>query len=1201
MPVTTDTTRDRIINALRGFIDGDLLDAATDLLAELGYESDLTLELSGDVDEFIDQLPAISPGTQTEKRFREQVDSIKIIHQITDKEIGSSASVQGILMDEVRTFDKGHNRSFIFVAAQLKGNVYSRGQYAEFTREINKRFASPCVVVFKSSANLVTLAFVNRREHKRDKERDVLGSVSLIRNIDPSKPHRAHVEILSELSLANMLEWMDQNNQPTNFDGLLKAWLAKLDTQELNNSFYRELFDWFERAVEEARFPTNQAKTLPSKEHVIRLITRLLFVWFMKEKGLIAEQLFTEERIEPLLKNYDPVAGDSYYRAVLQNLFFGTLNTEIDSRGFSNVNPTTHRIFSRYRYKKEISDPKALRALFDKTPFINGGLFDCLDTEESTRDGGYRIDCFTDNPRHKSLLSIPNHLFFGKGSERGIIDIFKRYKFTIEENTPAEQEVALDPELLGSVFENLLAAINPETEETVRRMTGSYYTPRVVVEYMVDEALTAYLTDKITPVDGDKGFLEDRIRYLLDYNDAFDDGRELFEHAEVSQLVEAIAKIKILDPAVGSGAFPMGMLHKLTLSLRRLDPHNHAWEALQKQIAVEKAEAAFGILDQRERGIELTTISDFFQQYRDSDFGRKLYLIQNSIFGVDKQRIACQIAKLRFFISLAIEQSRNPSRHDNFGIKPLPNLETRFVAADSLVGLDDPAQMTLDQTDSIRTIQAEISANRERYFHANVRQLKLEYVKRDTRLRDNLANRLEDIGMSSLDAKKISRLKLFDQNELSSWFDAWCFFNIPEGFDIVIGNPPYIPLQKHQGELADRYQDANYSTFRRSGDLYQLFYEFGFNMLASDRGVLSFISSNSWLKTASGSTTRRLLGDNTKVIRLLDLGKDVFQNAIVDTCILLVGRGIDGGRGNAFAMDRDPEIEFPPNIRFWGDLRVEGDHKWIILSRSDQLIADKAYEAGIPLSRWPVKINTGIKTGENPAFVIDDDTKRQLLRKEPHAAEIIKPLFRGEDLDRYWSQPSATFLIDTHNGYGNKPPVDISRYPNVKKHLDRHLVRLKARKDKGKSVYNLRSCAYYDDFLSEKIIWRRVAYHGLFSYFDDESFCLNAAIMISEGPLKFLCGVLNSTFVTWLMHPELPTSGTGTFHWERLHVKQVPIPKPVGSFEDEIVELVDEIIRQKQVDQCVNTRNLELEIDKLIYRLYGLTDDDIARVERYFQ
>ncbi len=872
MTTTTAKSRERVRTALHRFLEADVLDGTTDLLADLGYKSDLTLELSGDVDEFIHELPAPNPGTQSEERFREDVQSVKIIHQFTDNEIGTSASIQGVLMDEEGTFDKGHNRSFIFVAFELKGDDYSRGKYAEFTREINKRFASACVVVFKNPANLVTLAFVNRREHKRDKDRDVLGNVSLIRQVEAADPHTAHLDILAELSLTNMLKWMDQHNKPTDFDGLLDAWLDTLDTQELNKRFYSELFDWFERAVEESKFPTNQAKTIPAQEHVVRLITRLMFVWFIKEKDLIADQLFNESQIKDLLKNYDRDTGDSYYRAILQNLFFGTLNTEIKDRRFSTKTRDDHRNFSVYRYRDEIADERSLRDLFAKTPFINGGLFDCLDDFLATRSGGYRIDCFSDNKTHRNLLSLPNRLFF---DEHGIITLFEKYKFTVEENTPAEQEVALDPELLGSVFENLLAAINPETKETARKQTGSYYTPRPVVEYMVDEALVASLSDTVKPVVGERDFLEDRIRYLLDYNDAFDDGGELFEPDETSQLVDAIAKLKVLDPAVGSGAFPMGMLHKLTLALKRLDPENQEWEELQKQIAVDRAERAFGMLGQRERDIELTAISDTFQRYRDSDFGRKLYLIQNSIFGVDKQSIACQIAKLRFFISLAVEQHSSQDSNDNFGVKPLPNLETRFVAADTLVGLENTTQGSLGQTSTILNIQNEINDNRERYFHANARQMKLDCIGRDARLRASLAQELQQNGMPAAEAGKIAQLDLFDQNTSSDWFDPWYMFNVDGGFNIVIGNPPYVEARNKllTPELKALYGsqikiDWN-TSLPRGSDLLIYFFAKSANLLADD-AIGCLITQNAWLNTDYGFKFQCFTKNRVSFERIVD-------------------------------------------------------------------------------------------------------------------------------------------------------------------------------------------------------------------------------------------------------------------------------------------------------------------------------------------
>ena len=311
--------KERIQSALADMPNKNFLSATKDLLTVLGYQSERTLELSEDPEDFIQQFPAPNENTKTEQTFLEHAQSVRFIFQLTSDEI--AASNQQTLNLESASFDTGNTSSFIFFAVELEKDAYARGQYAQFTREINKRLSQPSVILFRTPSNLLTLAFVHRREHKRDPNRDVMGQVSLIREINPIEPHRAHLDILAELSLPNLLSWMDANNKAHNFDGLLAAWLAKLDTQELNRRFYQDLYNWFERAIQEATFPKNQAQTLSAEEHVIRLITRLLFVWFIKEKNLIAEDLFIEHKVGNLLKNYDSDTGDSYYRAVLQNLF----------------------------------------------------------------------------------------------------------------------------------------------------------------------------------------------------------------------------------------------------------------------------------------------------------------------------------------------------------------------------------------------------------------------------------------------------------------------------------------------------------------------------------------------------------------------------------------------------------------------------------------------------------------------------------------------------------------------------------------------------------------------------------------------------------------------------------------------------------------------------------------------------------------
>ena len=297
----------------------------------------------------------------------------------------------------------------------------------------------------------LTLAIINRRPNLRDSTKQVLEKVTLIKDIKLDDPKRAHIDIVSELHLRRLIE----NEGVNNFDTLHKAWEGILNTEPLNRKFYKEIYDWYQWAVAECEFPDED-----DDMQVIRMITRLLFIWFLKEKDLVPEDIFEIENAETSLNNFSLDTPD-YYQAVLQNLFFATLNTPIKERKFSTRDSRTHRDASKYRYDDLLQDPNGFGEHLKQVPFVNGGLFDCLDTFEATGDGGSRIDCFTDNENDRRKLHVPAKLFYQENT--GIFDIFSHYKFTVEENTPVEQEVALDPELLGQVFENLLGAYNPET------------------------------------------------------------------------------------------------------------------------------------------------------------------------------------------------------------------------------------------------------------------------------------------------------------------------------------------------------------------------------------------------------------------------------------------------------------------------------------------------------------------------------------------------------------------------------------------------------------------------------------------------------------------------------------------------------------------------------------------------------------------
>ena len=1174
---SAESVKEDIRAVLSTVSDGDFQQTAVALLRSLGYRSDRTL--SGQTDDPADLIRSLAEldsggpgltGTQTERAFLDNAQSVRILFQFASSEI--QAQAQPGMFDEA-AFDMGITRSFLFAAVELNGDSYPRGQYAAFTRELNKHVQIPTAILFRTADNRVTLAFVHRRPNRRDASRDVLGSVSLIREIDAADPHRAHLDILAELSLSERLKWMGAHGKPPNFDGLLEAWLDALDTEELNRRFYNDLFRWFERAVKDAKFPTGEARNLPAEEHVIRLITRLMFVWFIKEKGLVAGDLFIQNKVTQLLKDYDQDGGDSYYRAVLQNLFFATLNTEIEQRGFSSESNDTHRDFSRYRYRKEIADEDALLALFSETPFINGGLFDCLDSFEGQQSGGYRIDCFSDVHYHK--LSIPNRLFFSADDrEPGLIDLFDRYKFTVEENTPAEQEVALDPELLGKVFENLLAAYNPETRENARKQTGSYYTPRAVVDYMVDEALVATLAQRAAPADGDADSWQDKLRCLLDYNDA--DAGELFTPDEPERIVRAIAETKALDPAVGSGAFPMGILHKLTLALSRLDPDNKLWRARQIELHGQRAAGAFWTADRQERDAELQEISATFQKYGDSDFGRKLYLIQNSIYGVDIQPVATQIAKLRFFISLAIEQERDPDA-PNYGIRPLPNLETRFVAANSLLGLARPQQFRLGETPAVERIKGALSVNRERHFHATTRPHKMALRRDDAELRRQLAAALRQAEFSAGDADKVANWDPYDQNASADWFDPEYMFGMTGGFDVVIANPPYINVENLTGEMRT-YLFANYRTCEKRTDIYVAFLEKSLSLL-NDTGLMSFIIPAAFTKQRYATKMRETLINNHHIRELVDASDyRIFENAVVYNVVLSVTNGksdaptrvrrhrsnadFDNRSGDGFTIDqqffaslKDARLDTSPPDATAFQIKEKA---WRKAVRFDQIC----------LVAYGARLNHKSKKIGKAHYI------------SPTRTAVGKRFCEGENIERYsFSQ----------NGWLNYTPGEHYNPMFPELFENEKLMCIRIVKDRLRFAYDDNDLYNSHTVINcVRLDLLRVTKHK------------TAAGAVKKADLslakrfdyKFLLAVLNSQFTNWYFLNFLADG----LNFYPNDAKQLPIPNATAAQQRPLVRLVDRILTAKAADPAADTGEDEAEIDRLVYGLYGLTEAEIATV-----
>ena len=1004
-------------------------------------------------------------------------------------------------------------------------------------RGLNKAFQMPAVIIFRYGKR-ATLGVIHQREHKKDENKNVLEKVTLIKDISLEKPNRAHIDILAELSLPELVN----KYQVRNFDNLLKAWETTLDISELNKRFYKDLVEWFHKACTEVKFPSSKDNPIKSEEHVIRMICRLLFIWFIKEKNLVAEELFDESGMQTLLEKWDKNKGENYYTAILQNLFFATLNTEVDKRAFSKKGQATHRNPNFYRYKDQLKDQDEFLKIIGKTPFINGGLFDCLDSFDAAGKGGYRIDCFTDNDNHRKELSVPNRLFFG---EDGLFKLFTRYKFTVEENTPIERDVALDPELLGLTFENLLAEYNPETGETARKQTGSYYTPRQIVDYMADEALTAALAAKVEPYDKDEAWLKDRLRDLLDYGSGGEKDREhLIEEQEIKPLIEAMSRLKVLDPAVGSGAFPMGILNKLVLALEKLDPENKIWKEMQIVHAQQESGKAYQTIDKGEtREARLKEINETFEQFS-GDFGRKLYLIQNSIFGVDIQTVACQIAKLRVFISLAVEQVGNQKARENYGIRPLPNLETRFVAANSLIGLHQ-GQLSLARTPKVNEIEQQIKQISDLYFNARTRNKKQEYKQSDTKLRKALADELTaNMNLSADEVQQIAGWSPYDQNSSAAWFDPEWMFGVQEGFDIVIANPPYVSaVQAARGSMSEeRKIYKKIYDVKGSFDLYVLFLMRGFEAL-NKKGVLSFIIPNKFKVADYASSFFEFLKKNSQLSIIGVSTFNVFKNTGVYPIILRACKAGDF---------------------IYSDLKVEN---YTDLQRRNY--KDNSFTSELKTIR------------ENNIVVSSGLTGFQ-------ARKIIPYILNKGKIDNKSTIPFAVS--------GNIDPYSINtnRVRYMKSTYEKPCI-------KKCEIIAEQKWAMW---LMPKIIIAGMT-KRVEAYYSEQPLAIGvgcyAITKFGDYDPWFLLGLLNSRLMTFYltnMFEDKHLQG-GYLAINKSTIEKLPFPPKLKDFKKraKIISQLAYKLQNKQSDPDADVTPLEAAIDQIIYKLYDLTPDEITLIQ----
>lgn len=986
--------------------------------------------------------------------------------------------------------------------------------------------------------------------------------------------------------------------------------------EKVTKEFYNRIAEMFtklvggERKIDSRKIAETGSLKLPpatdtiKKEFAVRLIGRLLFCWFLKKKK--------SEAGKPLLTSVlissDAVRQEKdYYHRFLEPLFFQVLNTPWDRR--------------LKHFKQDF---------WSGIPFLNGGLFEPHVHDYCPIDGKGEL-----KPLYS--LKIPDEWFLN------LFEIFEEYNFTIDESSTIDIEISVDPEMLGRIFENLLAEINPETGETARKATGSYYTPRPIVEYMVDESLKQYLkteissgpNDVIARSDSAEAISKGKIATPSARNDSYDidvklskllsysdDPVDLTE-SEKDAIIDALDRVKIIDPACGSGAFPMGILHKMLLILQKIDPESRKW--VEKKLS-----KIDNKLLRQEIGAEL--------KRKNWDYIHKLGIIQNSIYGVDIQPIAVEISKLRFFLSLIVDEKIDDGK-PNRSVVPLPNLEFKFVAANSLIGLPKAEGGLAESHTDIEKLRE----LRDAYFTAygdEKRRIEREFKETQNRMFLHALN-WQATGSQTY---KLSEWNPFE-DEASSWFDPeWMFgVNKPSpmaresttsnpsplagegkgegGFDIVIANPPYV---RHESIKAFKPQLSKEfgGFFCGTADLYTYFYKKGIDLLRS-RGHLCFIAPNKFMRAGYGKNTRTLLTTKARPKAIIDFCELPVFEAGTDPAVVLVEKTIPSKDTELSAaiikspeeIDRLSEVVkqrgFPMQ---YSDLSIDG---WTLESRNVLTLMEKLRRAGKPLGEYVQgKFYYGIKTGLNEAFVIDAETRKRLIAEDPKSEELIKPWLRGRDIKKWRAEWAGLYVIfipwhfplhDDASIQGASEKAEKAfqnRYPAIYNHLIQFKELLSKRNAAETGIryewYALQRCAatYYKEFEEPKIVYNETSLN-LHAFVDYRGLLINkTGFIIVSKENEFILGVLNSQMMDYYYRHNFPSWGDpwkgGRVQFRGDRMADVPIPVASDKQKAAISEHVEKILADPD---SPDVPRLEKEINKLVYALYGLTPEEIEIVE----
>lgn len=891
-------------------------------------------------------------------------------------------------------------------------------------------WAKKALVVFKSSnSDNWRLSYMTISFNINDKNR-------VEKNI--SNPRRKSFFLGPDSKISTPDRYLLKKSRITTIEELEACFDVEVVTKEFFDN-YKKLFDKLFIYLKEDE--TFNAFAVSNKikidDFAKKLLGQIVFIYFLQKKGWLGAK-----------KEQHIYEGDANF---LRNLF---IKCDIEKKSY--FNDVLERLFYDAFNKESERAGNFYREYFDcQIPFLNGGLFEPLNKYDW----------------EKSFLHIPNELF-SNSENSGILDIFDLYNFTIDENSLIDQEVSVDPEMLGKVFEKLL---------DTNKETGSFYTPREIVSYMVKQSLIEYLKTK-TEIHADS--IDDLVN-----NHRI--GNAALQNKDFVVIENALREIRIIDPAVGSGAFPVGILQEIT-EIRLL---------CQSQIS-DKPKLAYDI---------------------------KKEILENNVYGVDIDHGAIDIARLRFWLSLVVDADLND-------VEPLPNLDFKLVAANSLLPLRGDEGFW-DEKDLL----SQMKELREKYFRARTKNGK-EKIQNDFNKIVRKSNNL----LATDRQKQIFTYNPFSSSTVANFFDSEFMFGIKE-FDIVIGNPPYVNISNLEGKDRVMYKNI-YLVNKNKIDLYAYFIEKG-NSVLKTNGILSYIIPHTWKATTSFSKLRYLIFNNFEMKTIVNLDYGTFE-ATVKPVIIILKKHVVGNYKIKVLNDKFSEVNEinKEEINSGNDYSIDTSS-----SLNEKELFKKIETGSFPLGEI-CKFTRGIKTSNDKKF----------LNKNCANTEY-KKVIRGRDIKKYfyiWNGEYIWYRPDLMKEKAGCLPHN-------------------------KDLFEV----------PEKLILQRISkgllgaidYKGIYAL--DTCLVSNITTLDNKYSLKYLLALINSNLLNFWYSKKftLPTVSGYELH-------QLPIK--VDFRQKLIIDLMDQIIKNRDINPVFNIVDIEREINQIIYDVYGLNKEDIALVEK---